>query len=243
MPWRLSSTDYQNLVEVAHSSHDPRQMHRAQALRWLHEGDTVDEVATRLFVTPRTVCRWRCRFDERQRLPLPARLTAGPRRGRPTTVHGSIDPLISEVLDGAPRPCGYHATVWTAPLLRQYLRDVHHIQASRRSVGLALARLGMAWTRPRYALARRAATWRQAKGGSNEAVQAAGVRGYGCGMRQALRTPHPCRGATVVLGSRYASPLLASEPGACSTAPSIYGQARSRCGSQIVGIKTPIHTS
>jgi transposase len=176
MPLRLSSTDDQNLVEVAHSTHAPRQMHRAQALLWLHEGDTVDEVAPRLFVTPRTVFRWRRRFDERQSLTLPARLADGPRRGRPTTVHGIIETLISEVIDGAPRQFGSHSTVWTAPLLSQYLRDVHPIQASRRSVGLALARLGMAWKRPRYDLARRTSTWRQAQGGSNEVLQAAGVR-------------------------------------------------------------------
>ena len=48
MPLRLSPTDYQNLLEVASSTHDPRQLHRAQALLWLQEGDTVDEVATRL---------------------------------------------------------------------------------------------------------------------------------------------------------------------------------------------------
>ena len=176
MPLRLSPTDYQNLVEVAHSTHDSRQMHRAQALLWLHEGDTVDEVATRLFVTPRTVCRWRSRFHERQTLALPARLADGPRSGRPKTVHGIIDTLISEVIDGDPRQLGYHSTVWTAPLLRQYLRDVHHIQASRRSVGLAMARLGMAWKRPRYALARRAPTWRQAKGGSNAVSRDASVQ-------------------------------------------------------------------
>jgi len=173
MPLRLSPTDYQNLVDVAHSTHDPRQMHRAQALLWLHDGDTVDEVATRLFVTPRTVLRWCRRFHERQTLALPARLADGPRSGRPRTVHGLVDPLISAVIDGDPRQLGYHSTVWTAPLLRQYLRDVHHIQASQRSVGLALARLDIAWKRPRYALARRAPTWRQAKGGLNEALQAA----------------------------------------------------------------------
>ena len=173
MPLRLSSTDYQNLVEVAHSTHDSRQMHRAQALLWLHEGDTVDEVARRLFVTPRTVFRWCSRFHERQTLALPARLADGPRRGRPKTVHGIIDTLISEVIDGDPRQLGYHSTVWTAPLLSQYLRDVHHIQVSRRSVGLALARLDIAWKRPRYDLARRAPTWRQAKGGSNGVSQAA----------------------------------------------------------------------
>ena len=74
MPLRLSPTDYQNLVEVAHSTHDSRQMHRAQALLWLHEGDTVDEVATRLFVTPRTVFRWCSRFHERQTLALGPRM-------------------------------------------------------------------------------------------------------------------------------------------------------------------------
>jgi transposase len=147
-------------------------MHRAQALLWLHEGDPVDEVATRLFVTPRTVFRWCHRFHTRQTLALPARLADGPRSGRPKTVHGIIDTLLSEVIDDDPRQFGYHATVWTAPLLSQYLRDVHHIQVSRRSVGLALARLDIAWKRPRYDLARRAPTWRQAKGGSNGVSQA-----------------------------------------------------------------------
>jgi transposase len=176
MPLSLSPKEYQRLVEVAHHTHDPRQGHRAQALLWLHEGDTVDEVATRLFTTPRTVFRWIRRFHDRQALALPARLADGPRSGRPKTVHGIIDTLLSEVIDGDPRQLGYHATVWTAPLLSQYLRDVHHIQASRRSVGLAMARLGIAWKRPRYDLARRAPTWRQAQGGSNGASQAARVR-------------------------------------------------------------------
>ena len=91
-------------------------------------------------------------------------------------MHGIIDTLLREVMDGDPRHLGDHSTVWTAPWLRQYLRDVHHIQASLRSVGLAIVRLGIAWKRPRYDLARRAPTWRQAKGGSNGASQAAGVR-------------------------------------------------------------------
>jgi hypothetical protein len=97
MPLRLSPIEYQNLVEVAHSTHDPRQLHRAQALLWLHEGDTVAEVATRLFVTPRTVCRWRSRFHARQALAVHHRLADGPRSRRPTTVSGIIDVLLSDV--------------------------------------------------------------------------------------------------------------------------------------------------
>src|SRR5438552_9371547 len=103
MSLRLSPTDYQNLLEVAQATHDPRQLHRAHAFLWLHEGDTVEEVATRLCVTPRTVFRWLSRFHERQALALPARLADGPRSGRPTTVSGLLDARLSEVIDGAPR--------------------------------------------------------------------------------------------------------------------------------------------
>ena len=34
------------------------------------------------------------------------------------------------MIDGDPRPLGYRATVWTAPLLSQYLRDHHGIEVS-----------------------------------------------------------------------------------------------------------------
>jgi len=176
MPLSLSPQEYQRLVEVAHSTHDPRHLHRAQALLWLYDGDTVEEVASRLFTTPRTVFRWLRRFQDRQALALSARLADGARSGRPKTVHGIIDTLIREVLAGDPRQHGYQATVWTAPLLSQYLRERHHIHASRCSVGLALTRRGRAWKRPRYDLARRSPTWRQAKGGSNGALQGASGR-------------------------------------------------------------------
>jgi transposase len=176
MPLSLSSQEYQRLLEVAHTTHDPRQLHRAQALLWLAEGDTVDEVASRLFTTPRTVFRWLSRFHARQALDVPARLADRPRSGRPKTVRGIIEPLISAVLAGDPQQYGYQSTVWTAPLLSHYLREHHHLHASRRSVGLALARLGIAWKRPRYDLARRSPTWRQAKGGLNEAWQGASAR-------------------------------------------------------------------
>jgi transposase len=73
--------------------------------------------------------------------------------------------LIAEVIDSDPRDLGYHATVWTAPLLREYLKQVHGIEVSRKSVSLALDRLRVRWKRPRHQLALRPRTWRQAKGG------------------------------------------------------------------------------
>jgi hypothetical protein len=88
MPLRLSPIEYQNLVEVVHSTHAPRQLHRAQALLWLHEGDMVAEGASRLFGTPRPVFRWRSRLHERQALEGPYRLADGPRSGCLNTVSG-----------------------------------------------------------------------------------------------------------------------------------------------------------
>ena len=146
---------------------DATALRRAQALLWRDEGESIAEVSERLGVCPRTVCYWQAHFRERSTLALAARLHDGDRSGRPRTVIGRIDPLIEAVLEQDPREVGYRSTVWTAPLLRQYLEDSHGLSVSRPSVSLALVRLRIRWKRPRHHLALRAPTWRQAKGGLN----------------------------------------------------------------------------
>jgi transposase len=138
---------------------------RAQALLWLVEGADVAEVAELLGVSRQTVYNWLSRFQERADLDLRARLLDAPRRGRPRAANGIIDELIAAVIDGDPRPLGYHATVWTAPLLSQYLREHHKIEVSDKTVSRAIDRLGIIWKRPRHELALRPETWRQSKGG------------------------------------------------------------------------------
>ena len=138
---------------------------RAQAVLWLAEGETVDQVAELLHVSRQTVYNWVERFEQRQGLDLRSRVADAPRDGRPPTALGIIDPLIAEVIGLDPRDLGYHSTVWTAPLLREYLEQVHGVAVSRKSVSLTIARLGMRWKRPRHQLARRPEHWRQAKGG------------------------------------------------------------------------------
>lgn len=165
----LSGKEYQWLLEAAHPAHDPRIQQRAHALLWLSAGEDATEVAERLFVTPRTVYRWVNRFHQQPHIALSARLGDRPRSGRPRRAGGVIETLLAQVLAEDPRQRGYRSTVWTAALLRRYLHDVHQIEVSHRSVRRTLARLGLAWKRPRYELARRSATWRQAKGGSNAA--------------------------------------------------------------------------
>jgi transposase len=165
----LNLREWKALETVAARTTDAHILRRAQALLWLDEGETVPEVAAQLRVTRQAVYKWVACFRRRSALDMAARLEPGKRSGRPRLVHGVIDPLITEVIERDPRELGYRSTVWTAPLLRQYLQEVHHLDVSRPSVSLAIDRLGLRWKRPRHGLARRPATWRQAKGGSNEA--------------------------------------------------------------------------
>jgi transposase len=135
------------------------------AVLWLAEGETANQVAESLSVSRQTVHNWVRRFQEREGLDLHSRLADAPRPGRPPSALGIIDPLIAEVIDTDPRSWGYHATVWTAPLLREHLEQRQGITVSQKSVSLAIERLRLRWKRPRHQLARRPETWRQSKGG------------------------------------------------------------------------------
>ena len=148
-------------------SHTPlaKERCRAQALLWIADGSDVGEVAELLHVSRQTIYNWLSRFQERAELDLRACLLDATRPGRPRVAGGSIDELVAAVIDSDPRPLGYHSTVWTAPLLRCYLRDHHGIEVSDRTVSRAIDRLGIRWKRPRHELALRPKTWRQSKGG------------------------------------------------------------------------------
>src|SRR3954467_7232237 len=138
---------------------------RAQAVLWLAEGLSAEQVAEAFQVSRQTVYNWAHRFLRRDDLELRARLLDAPRPGRPPSIAEVIDPLIAAAFAGDPRESGYHATVWTAELLVEYLEQAHGIKASRKSGSLALARLRLRWKRPRHQLAAQEEHWRQAKGG------------------------------------------------------------------------------
>jgi transposase len=163
----LTPREYSLLECFLPAAKEARLLRRAQALLWLADGEGPAEVAKRLSVTRQTLYNWADRFQARSDAGLLERLADGCRSGRPPSARGIIDPLLEDVIDADPRTWGYHATVWTAPLLRQYLAETHGIDISRQSVSAALDRLGIRWKRPRHRLALRPAAWRQAKGGSS----------------------------------------------------------------------------
>jgi transposase len=161
----LSDRQRGELEEIVSRSPWAKERCRAQALLWIAEGTDVGEVAELMHVTRQTVYNWLSRFQGRAELDLRARLLDAPRLGRPRAANGTLDELVAAVIDGDPRKFGYHATVWTAPLLSRYLRDHQAIDVSDRTVSRAIDRLGIRWKRPRHELSLRPETWRQSKGG------------------------------------------------------------------------------
>lgn len=160
----LSAGERAQLQDLIVRTSEARVLRRTPALLWSDEGKSVHEIAAQLKVSRQTVYNWVKRFHERAEGELMTRLADAQRSGRPKTALGIIDPLIKAVIDRDPREQGYRATVWTAPLIRSYLANVHHLTVSCQSVRLAIARLRFRWKRPRHTLALRSATWRQAKG-------------------------------------------------------------------------------
>jgi len=124
-----------------------------------------EEIADLLDVSRQTVSNWAERFRRGEGGDLRARLLDAPRPGHPPAVARVIDPLIAELIDQDPRGFGYHATVWTAPLLVCHLKRAHGVDVSPRSIGSSLERLRIRWKRPRPQLSLRPETWRQSKGG------------------------------------------------------------------------------
>jgi transposase len=163
----LSGKHRAALEQVLRTSTKAREVIRAQALLWLDDGESVEEVAERLGVSRQSVYNWSNRFKERDHLPTGGRVADGARSGRPPTALEIIDPLIDAVIDTDPRTLGIGSTIWTASLLQRYLLTSHNISVSTKSVSRAIARLDIAWKLPRHTLAHREWYWRQAKGASN----------------------------------------------------------------------------
>jgi transposase len=162
---KLSARQRSDLEYLITHSSLTQERCRAQVLLRLDEGEPVESIAESLGVSRQTIYNWARRFQGRSGLDLRERLADAPRPGRPRTDHGAVDPLIAQVIATDPRELGYQSTVWTAPLLKQYLLEHHEIAVSRKTVSRAIARLEIRWKRPRHELALRPEHWRQSKGG------------------------------------------------------------------------------
>jgi|SRR5271157_964546 transposase-like protein len=111
-PIILSARLRGDLEDLVLRTPSAKQRCRAQAVLWLAEGLSAEQVAETFQVSRQTVYNWVNRFLRRDDLELRARLLDAPRPGRPPSIAEVIDPLIAAAFAGDPRESGYHATVW-----------------------------------------------------------------------------------------------------------------------------------
>lgn len=166
---RLSWSARKSLERIAHTDSNGRTVRRAQALLWLHQGESVGAVAHRLGLTRRAIYKIVERYQARSDRPTAERVSDLPHPGRPDHKRQQVMQVVAEFLRGSPSDYGYRAFAWTTPMLRSQVERRIAESVSARTVRRALRDLRYRYKRPRYVLARRSPTWHQAKGGSNAA--------------------------------------------------------------------------
>jgi transposase len=157
------------LEGIARQDANGRHVRRAQALLWLDQGESVQTVADRLFVTRQMLYQVVERYEARLHLPVIERIQDDARSGRPATKREATTEVIACLLAHPPADYGYRGQVWTVPMLRTQVARQAHLALSDDTIERALEDLRYSCKRPRLVLARRDPHWRQAKGGSKTA--------------------------------------------------------------------------
>ncbi len=166
---KLYSRERQSLERIARSSSLAREVRRAQALLWLHRGESVDQVAQRLGMSRQAIYVLVNRYRSRKSRPVIERVQDRPHTGRPADKLKKVTKVIQCLLSHSPSQYGYRSPFWTVPMLGGQAARQIGAPVSDDTVRRALRLLRHRYKRPRYVLARRSPTWRQAKGGLNAA--------------------------------------------------------------------------
>ena len=148
--WRLSEVEQRQLLETLHRTHDVRMYQRTLAVLECGRGKSKSAVARSLNVTRQSVHNWVSRYRHCKQ---PTALQDAPKSGRPRKADEAVEALVQALMVISPERCGYHATHWTIPLLRDQVRKNLVRQCSAMTMRRCLHRLGYAWKRPRYVLA------------------------------------------------------------------------------------------
>ena len=105
--------------------------HRRQlAVQRYLEGDSADDIAEFLGISPRSVWRWLASFRDGG----PEGLIARPVPGRPRKLHLTQEKIALRWLRGSPAEHGFATELWTAPRLAQLIEEEFGIRFNPRSL-------------------------------------------------------------------------------------------------------------
>src|SRR3982751_1727977 len=113
---RFSPTDRRRLERALSVAREARLYRRTEAVLLVAEGQSISEAARRVRATRLSVPGGRQRYLAPHNA---AALADRPRHGRPHSAPRLTPHLLAAALARDPRGCGYQATSWTVPLLRQ----------------------------------------------------------------------------------------------------------------------------
>ena len=162
---RLAAQARQSLRRIVRANADAREVRRAQALLWLDQHESVQQVAKCIGRTRQAIYRIVARYQARRALPVAERIRDQPRQGRPGVKRERARKVIQELLAQSPARFRYRSPIWTVPMLRCQVQRRLKCKVSARTVRRALHQLRRRYKRPRLVLAQRPVTWRQSKGG------------------------------------------------------------------------------
>lgn len=140
----LCLQDQVELEQVSRTTSDARVLRRCEAVRLSVVGKPIPEIAGWLGVDQSTVHRWLDRFEAEG----VAGLTPRTAPGRAPTWDETYALLLVETVRHDPRWYGLAHSVWTCPLLGQYLAEHTGVQLSAKRVGELLHLHGLRLKQP-----------------------------------------------------------------------------------------------
>lgn len=146
---QLKAAQRGRLQEQLHTTHDARVYRRTLAVLQVGQGQRVEQVASLLEVSARSVWRWLESYRSRHD---PQALADQPGQGRPDRWDAEDWAVLKELAADRPQDRGYPATQWTVPLLRAHLSRGGLSPCSPDTLRRRLHELGWVWKRPRYVL-------------------------------------------------------------------------------------------
>jgi putative transposase len=154
---RLKPKERKTLLEHYRQATDPSIRLRAHILLLLADGHPWSRIQTMLFTSPRTISRWKQRF-ERDGLEA----LQGATRGRPAIlVTWWVAVVTRWVLEMTPRDFGLFRSRWSCAALVLILCGEHHVNVSSETMRRHLRRQNLVWRRPRPVLGLKDAEYTQ----------------------------------------------------------------------------------
>jgi transposase len=145
---QLSSQERKTLLKHYRKSTDPAVRLRAHILLLLGLGAPWSTISTMLFTSPRTISRWKSRFEREG-----VGAVLGSPRGRPAVfLVWWIAVVVRWVTTKTPRDFGFLRSRWSCATVVFLLWEEHRIAVSAETVRRWLHRENQVWRRPRPVL-------------------------------------------------------------------------------------------